>query len=225
MATRSRKAKNWKGGSSFLKFVLGLIVIVMAANLLYAAFAPEVAEAPENGKDSPAAVNDATPEANANMNNATNDAGDAVNSQAPSTNTAEDADADNEPADTTTDEVTDEDAAADADQASGSFNAAAITDASYTMSETSDTQIYDYGSSNAVSVMPATSESIVRNSLSADEELPFTVNGHAGVQITGRSLKDGSAIVYLLITEGDTLYFVRGSEAFLTDVKTNFTTQ
>jgi len=199
--------------------VLGLVVIVMAANLIYRAFSEDTVDTSDNGDtvntDDGLVVNNSN---SANSSEQGVGGADTVSSDEEiNTNQAN------------VDVLVDEDVpainvddSASTDDSSAPFNAGSITNAPYTVTNTSDTEVYDYGSGNAISVMPATSESIVRNSLAATEEFPFTVNGIEGREIAGTSLKDGSIINYLLITNGDTLFFVRGSDTFLTEVKIGF---
>ncbi len=225
MTAQKKKSKKWSGGASFIKFLLGLALIVMATNFVYSFIEPET----DSGSASSSSIANEGPikakkAASVNANSSEAKAG-VIDNQAEESRG---------PAEVGDQEATTEDESAEAelegevtpstvvDQSEAVFNAATITSSSYTITETSDTTVYNYEGDNAISVMPKSSESIVRNSLSVNQELPFTVNGHSGSQIIGQSLKDGSAITYLLITEGETMFFVRGTDEFLQEVKTNF---
>lgn len=88
-----------------------------------------------------------------------------------------------------------------------------------TITELDGTTVYEIDADNAISVMPAADRSIIVNSYGADLEEEVEVDGVPATRYTGTSAKDGSVVNYLLITVGEDLYFVRGTEAFLEQVE------
>ncbi|MFH0805227.1 MAG: hypothetical protein V1916_03470 [Patescibacteria group bacterium] len=62
-----------------------------------------------------------------------------------------------------------------------------------------------------VSVMPATMEGQVRNSVGLLSEVAGTVQGMPSIRIEGSSLKDGSPVQLFLVRDGATLFTARGT--------------
>lgn len=81
------------------------------------------------------------------------------------------------------------------------------------------TIVYELEGENAVSVLPSSSESIIRGSYGSSTEEELTLDGKSAFLITGRSQKDGTELTYLLIRNGDRVYYFRGDEEFLTAVR------
>lgn len=81
-----------------------------------------------------------------------------------------------------------------------------------------ETQTYDFGEGNAISIMPTEFSSVIIASLGNSTEESLTIDGYPATQITGASAKDGTTVVYLLIDVRQQVYFIRGTDAFRTSV-------
>lgn len=68
----------------------------------------------------------------------------------------------------------------------------------------------------SVSVMPSAYEGILRHSITVQQEEAIIIDGRSAVKIFGASAKDGTPIIYILLTEANKLYEFQGSDTFLT---------
>ncbi len=202
------KKTKWNGASSFIKFIVGLGVIVLGANLLYSYI--------ENGE-----VNMNTLNVDF-LNNDTEEVEVEISEKEEKTenNKEEEKTIDRE-------ESLEKEAGPDTPDETFSVEEIEISEnagfnieevageESIMITDTSDTAVYEFGDNNAISVMPQSSESIIRNSMGVTTETPITIDGISGSEITGFSGKDGSEIHYIIISNGETMYFIRGDENFL----------
>ncbi len=93
------------------------------------------------------------------------------------------------------------------------------SDFTKTVALDSDDVTIGFSDEDSISIMSEESESIIRNSLGVDAEEPLEIDGIPATKITGTSAKDGSTVYYILMPFDDSLYFMRGTNDFLTDVE------
>lgn len=84
---------------------------------------------------------------------------------------------------------------------------------------------YRYSAQNSITVLPAEQVAAVRESLGQVTEQPATVDGVDATQLTGRSQKDGSETVVLIVDLGASNMIVRGDGAFLEAVQADLDIQ
>lgn len=73
-----------------------------------------------------------------------------------------------------------------------------------------------------ISVMPETLESIVRNSISIQQETQIDVRGRTGTRLTGTDAHDGSPYSVVLIRRDETLFAISGGGQMFDEVVNYF---
>lgn len=89
-----------------------------------------------------------------------------------------------------------------------------------TATQEEETTVYEFGNENAVTIMPTGSEDLLLAHVGNISEEAITVDGRPARRITGTSAKDGSEVTYIIVDDGDQIYFIRGTAAFLQEAET-----